>query len=256
MPRGSRSAGCGSSRHVACPGRLDRLELRTFARVRAERPQARDDVEEVSRESRERAPAPLRRALGGLADQHHEDRDQREGDGEHDRRAGIAGQAPGDDRKRRHRRDHQLGKVAGEVGLDRVDSLDRSRRKLPPLLAREPTGTFAQQARDQPASQVPQDPDGPQPARSLEPHRNESTPDREHGEGDELRRYLPERLPVHEDSRDHVREQGRLRDQHRDGHDAQPDVGDQQRPRRPRRTDQPPLDLIHPCGPRSDPAVS
>ena len=127
--------------------------LRAAAVERAQRRQPAHDVEEVGREQPQRQPALARALLRVAADQPHEHR--------HERQRQRASPAPSvrsiAATQREHgdghdAGEHELRQVAGEVGLERVDALDRGRRDLaclgavergrlaaePPLDEREP----------------------------------------------------------------------------------------------------------------------
>ncbi len=103
-----------------------------------ERPERREtshDVEEVRREEGEGTPARVCVALGVPADEDHEDGDERQGQ-QHERRRGeVDGHDPGDHGYRNRDREHELRDEPPEVGLERVDSLNRDRRDLAALRA-------------------------------------------------------------------------------------------------------------------------
>ena len=78
-------------------------------------------------------------------------------------------------------REDQLGEVAGEIRLERVDALDRARGKIAGAdVRRSPPGREHEQVLDEPPAQLGHDTRGTEPAGELEAGADER-PAREHG---------------------------------------------------------------------------
>lgn len=84
--------------------------------------QALDDIEEVARQPGEQPPLAVHPRLGGPADQDHEQRDQRKGEDDRERREPVAGDDPGQHGEGNDDRQPQLRQIAGEVVVQGVDA--------------------------------------------------------------------------------------------------------------------------------------
>ena len=115
----------------------DLLGLRRAAVEGPERRQAAHDVEEVRREQRQRPPARARALLGVAADEPHEDGHERQGEEHEARRDEIDRRDESEHGDRNRQRQHELGEVAGEQRLERIDAGHRGRRDLGALGAVE-----------------------------------------------------------------------------------------------------------------------
>ncbi len=87
-----------------------------------ERGQSGDHVQEVVREPGEPLPLTVHPGLGGHPDQHHEQRDQRQGAGDDRGRGDVGADDPQQHRGRDDHGERQLRQVAGEVVVERVDA--------------------------------------------------------------------------------------------------------------------------------------
>ena len=190
--------------------------LNGLAPVAEQRLKPADDVEEVRAQQRQRrVPAP---GLGAcaLADENHE------GDQDRDRR----GHQPSDQRVDRRdpdqhgdgngRREQQLGQVAGEIALERVDAGDRARRKVTGARARGPAARRSDdEPVGQPAAQFRDDAGRGTPTVQLEA-RAHGGPCGEHGaERDQFAAQRPQRGVADGGAGDDRCQQRRL------GHDQQ-----------------------------------
>ena len=79
-------------------------------------------VQEVARQPGQQPPLPVHPGLGGPADEHHEQRDQRQRHHDDRRRHPVRGDDPGEHRDRDHDREAELRQIAGEVVVERVDA--------------------------------------------------------------------------------------------------------------------------------------
>ena len=109
---------------VLVADRRDALRLDLAAVEGAQRGEPAHDVEKVVRQARQRLPAGARAPFGVAADQPHEQRDQRQRHGHDQGRGQVDGHGPGEHRQGHQHRQHELGEIAGEVGLEGVDALD------------------------------------------------------------------------------------------------------------------------------------
>ncbi len=101
--------------------RADRLGLGLGPAEDLQRGQALDDVEEVPGEPGQQPPLPVHPALGGPADQGHEEGDEGKREDDDECREPVGGDDTGEDGDGHHDREAQLGQVAGEVVVERVD---------------------------------------------------------------------------------------------------------------------------------------
>ena len=83
------------------------------------------------------------RSLGRGADQRHEQRDQRHGDGDDHRRDPVGARDDDDDGDRHDHGQEQLGQVAGEVAVEGVDAAGREHDELTGAAAVEAAGPSA-----------------------------------------------------------------------------------------------------------------
>ena len=111
----------------------DRPGLRLGPPEDLERGQARHHVEEMAGQFLEGAHAGHRAVPGRGADESHEDRDQRQADGDQHGADPIRPGHDGDDGDGHDDGEEQLGQVAGEVAVERVDAR-RHERAEPPRL--------------------------------------------------------------------------------------------------------------------------
>jgi hypothetical protein len=116
----------------------------------------------VRAEQRERLPASLCLGSRALADQHHEDDQQRHGEREYPGRDRVHRDHPADHRDGYDGGQHQLGEVAREVPFKRVDALHGGARQL---AGASGVGALLraleQYAADQTAAQLRHDTHGP-----------------------------------------------------------------------------------------------
>jgi hypothetical protein len=126
-------------------------------------------VEEVRRQAAQCVPALARALLGGAADEPHEHRHQRQRDRHHERRFEVDRGHPRHDDEGHDRREHDLGQVAGEVRLERLDPLHRGRRDLAGLRAVGRRRLGLQAARDDCEAQLGEHARRRAPARDLHP---------------------------------------------------------------------------------------
>ena len=224
----------------------EHLLLDVLAAVRAQRLETADDVEEVRAEQGEGAEPPPRLGLRPLADEDHEHDQDRDRDGEDDRRHGIEDCRVHEHRERHDAREDQLGEVAGEIRLERVDTLDRARGEITGSdVRRSPPGREHEQVLDEPPAQLGHDSRGTEPAGELEAGADER-PAREHGgERDQRSFQRAQRDTVGRRARHDVAEQPGLRQDQAALSDAE--AGDQRevRPGCAALTEQPSVDR---CG--------
>ena len=134
---------------VALADLVDALRLGLAAVEGTQRRQAAHDVEEVRREQRQLLPARQRPALGGAADQPHEDRHQGQRDQHQQRRQRVDRGHQQQHRRRHHRGQHHLRQRAREHRLEGVDARHRRHGQLGIVLRIESGGGVAQPAPDQ-----------------------------------------------------------------------------------------------------------
>ena len=123
-------------RPVGAGGLADHLLLRLGPAEQLERGQALDHVEEVPGERGEQPPLPPRLRLGVPADQHREQRDQRQRRRDQDGGDPVGRCHPRQNRDRDRGREHQLRKVTGEIGIESVKAPGGQRGDLCALPAR------------------------------------------------------------------------------------------------------------------------
>ena len=133
---------------LARPG--DRVGLVTGPPERAQRGEALERVEEARGQARERRPLPAGLVPRRLPDEPHEERDEREGQQEHEGGERVRPQDGGEDEEGDEGREVRLGQVLGEVRVERVHPRGEGVRELARALARGE----ARAQREQPAEEV------------------------------------------------------------------------------------------------------
>ncbi len=145
---------------VGLTGLLERALLRVVAIVRAQRLEAAHDVEEVRAEQRERLPALLGRRARGEPDEDHEQRDHRDGQQQDEPGREVVREDVREDHDRNEDPEHDLGEVAGEVRLERVNALDGGRDEVARTLLAQPARARAQDMVGQAGAQLGHDAPG------------------------------------------------------------------------------------------------
>ena len=113
----------------------DDRDLFAAAVEQLERRQPLQHVQEVCAHPAQGRPLPSRQAIGHAADEDHEDRDERRGQQQHQTGEGVQGE---DNQQESYRDQHgqrQLWQVLAEVGIQRLDPLDRGVDQLSGPLA-------------------------------------------------------------------------------------------------------------------------
>ena len=237
--------------HRRLPVRLgdltDHLHLRLRPAEQFQGGQPFDHVEEVPAECRQQPPLALRAGLGVQPDQDGEHRDQRQRHRDDHGRDPVSGRHPGYHRHRHHDREHKLGQVPGEVGIERVQALGGQGRDLPCLLPAQPGRAEPQRVPGQLAPQLGLD-------RGRGAQRHGLAAAGGHGAGDYHRQEHGQGRPQGRCARAAGRcrqgmgEQPRL-GQHQGGHhQSQPDREDQVTPGCPGMPQQPGIDGPHTGG--------
>ena len=180
--------------------------------------------------------------LGGPADQRHEDRDQREG--HRDRRGGqrVRAGEPGHYDGRHHRGQHQLGEVAGEVSVERVDAPGAQGGDLAGALRAQPARPQPYQMVQQPLPELALDRGGRAVGGGLL-HPGQQGPGDDHDrEGGQRRTDRP---AVEERRADRVGQQRRLGHDQAGGRYADGDADGQVAAGGPGVPDQPRVERFH-----------
>ncbi len=171
----------------------DRLGLRLGPAEDLQRRQPGHHVQEVSGQPGQQPPLAVHPGLGGHADQHHEERNQRQGDHDDGRRHPVLGDDPGEDRHRDDHREAQLGQVAREVVVEGVHAPGGQRHQRPGPLSAQPAGSQVRGPVQQPAAQLRLDRrPGPMGRQLREP--GEQAAAQRHGR--EQQQRCPQRLAV------------------------------------------------------------
>ena len=210
----------------------------------AQRRQASDHVEKMRREAPQSPPARLGPVLGVAADQRHEHGHQGQREQHDQRRLEVHDRHPDEHQKRDDRGEHDLRQVAREVALQRLDPLHRDGGDLGAFRAVDCRRLRAQSLLDERQAELGQHAPGGSASGHLHAPR-ECAPSEERDQ---------EQADVHPEGvkrravkrpRDDQREQAGL-EQHRQRHaDAQHRVDREQRPRRPRSSQQPRVESAH-----------
>ena len=209
----------------------DQGGLRSPAIEGAERRQSAGDVEEVRREEDERAPLSPCLAFRIPADQNHEHGDERKRQQHEHRRCEIDRYDPGDHRQRNEQGEHELRHEPREVGVERVDSLNRHRCDLRARGAVERGRLVAEPPLDQLEAELREDAGRRDPARELEAP-GENTASGEHEcEERQVAGHVVERRAVVRTSND-TREQGCLDEDEERRREAERDVRREEHSRR------------------------
>jgi len=136
----------------------DDLDLPLAAVEQLERRQPLHHVEEVRVQPAERGPLAPCHPVGQVADQGHEQRNQRRGEQQHEPGNRVQGK---DEDEKEHRHDggqRQLGQVLAEVGIERFDALHCGIDQLAGALAARVHGAEREDVRHQPRPQAGLDP--------------------------------------------------------------------------------------------------
>ncbi|CAM5708492.1 hypothetical protein SFUMM280S_10308 [Streptomyces fumanus] len=132
----------------------DGLGLRLGPAEHLQRRQARDHVEEVTGQLGQQPPLPVHPGLGDPADQHHEDRDERQGDDDDGRRHPVLGDDPDQHGHGDDHREAQLRQIAREVVVQGVDPPGGQGDQGAGALSAEPAGAEGGRPLQQPSAQL------------------------------------------------------------------------------------------------------